>query len=253
MSEGNFFGSDFYFCNFEGATNFISSKFILCSFTNTVFENNCIRLINIPNGVLQDKPQLYSNLITNNPKWLRFNPCFNFSSLNHAETKRKKWESRQFLYNEAAELYKQLSGIYAGKGLNRDSNQAYKKAKQNEICYHFLGIWLSLKGCELFDSLKHFGKFFKNLITALFGFGYMWQAAVAWFVLLISVYGFIYNNKTQDGLEIAMSYSFNNSLGTFEKLGKIVGFFIASCQTALGMLLIGFLGFIMANNLRNDS
>lgn len=253
MSEGCFFGSDFYFCTFMNATNFVKSRFIQCSFTNAIFENNCIRLENIPSGVLQENYQAYSEIVSHYPNWIRYNPCFNYSSLNHEENNGNKKKSDKSLKKETAEFYKQLSGIYAGKGLNRDSNRAYKKAKQNERRYNRLSMWIAMKEGNTKDFFKHLWGFMNNIITAMFGYGYQWQAAVFWFFLLITIFGYIYYRNTGADMELAFSYSFNNSLGPFEGLAKIVGLFLASCQTALGMLLIGFLGFIVANNIRNDS
>ncbi len=253
MSESKFFGSDFYFCSFRGPTNFVNSKFIQCSFSNAFFENNCIRLDNIPNGILQENYEAYSHIISHYPNWIRLNPCFNYSSLNHEENKGNKQKSKRYLKNEAAEFYKQLSGIYAGKGLNRDSNRAYKKAKQNERKYHKLSATIAFDEGKMKDFFFHSWRYLKCIITALFGYGYQWHAAAFWFFVLITLFGYMYYRNTGADMEVAFSYSFNNSLGPFPDLAKIVGLFLASCQTALGMLLIGFLGFIVANNIRNDS
>lgn len=265
MSESKFWGSDFYFCSFQGATNFIDSEFVLCSFTNSVFENNCIRMQNIPSGILQENCEAYTYVISEFPTWIRLNPCLNFSSLNHEESKGNKKLSKKYLKRESAEFYKQMSGMYAGKGLNRDSNKAYKKSKQNERKYHCYEMRESIKEKAVKRSIKNFFILSKDWATASFGYGYRWQAAVVWFAILILVYGGIYYFATEfkfggfaswglpKKIEEALSYSFNNSLGPFNELAEIVGLLLASCQTAFGMLLMGFLGFIIANNIRNDS
>lgn len=254
LSESKFFASDFYFCSFKDATNFIDSRFIRCSFTNAVFENNCIRLQNIPHGILQENYEAYHYIISKFSTWRRLNPCSSFSSLNHGECRGEMNNSKIFLKKESAEFYKQISGIYAGKGLNRDSNRAYKKSKQNEFYYYALSFTKSVKELSFSRAGKILWKLFINRIIALFGYGYQWLAAVIWFAILITIYGWSYYDKmSKDGIEIAMSYSFNNSLSPFRELANIVGLFAASCQTAIGMLLIGFLGFIIANNIRNDS
>lgn len=255
MSEGKFFASDFYFCCFKDATNFIDSRFIRCSFTNAIFENNCIRLKNIPNGILQEDYKAYHFIISNYDNWIRINPCSSFSDLNHEERRGENKLSKIYIKKESAEFYKQLSGIYAGKGLNRDSNKAYEKSKNNELCYYALSLVKSVKELALLNIFRNLAKLIKNIFIALFGYGYKWQATVFWFAILIIVYGSIYysNPQNKEGIEIAMSYSFNNSLGPYKDFSEYVNLFFASCQTAIGTLLIGFLGFILANNLRNDS
>jgi hypothetical protein len=146
-----------------------------------------------------------------------------------------------------------MSGIYAGKGLNRDSNRAYKRAKLNEIKYLHKLIAKSCREYNYGAAALKISQLLLDYLTVAFGFGYMWWVVVFWFVVLIMVYGLYYYSHSSEGLEAAISYSFNNSLGPNEAITEIVNFFLASCQSAFGMLLIGFLGFIMANNLRNDS
>lgn len=244
---------DFYFCNFRGCTTFDKTEFIYCSFTNCMFENNAIRISNIPQGVIQEHYAAYEHMVLNYPAWLHYNPSATFSSINHDANKGNIPSSQLSNAAEAANFYKNMSGIYAGKGLNRDSNRAYKRAKLNEIKYLHKLIAKSCREHNYGSAAMKISQLLLDYLTVAFGFGYMWWVVVFWFVVLIMVYGLYYYSHSTEGLEAAISYSFNNSLGPNEAITEIVNFFLASCQSAFGMLLIGFLGFIMANNLRNDS
>jgi len=52
----------------------------------------------------------------------------------------------------------------------------------------------------------------------------------------------------------AYARSLNNSLGPQESFAEKVGsFFSSSTHSALGLLIVGFLGFILANKVRNNS
>lgn len=245
---------DFYFCSFKGCTTFDKSKFFECSFTNCLFENNAIRISNIPNGIIQEHYKEYCHMVLHYPSWYHYNPSASFSSINHEANRNNVPASRMSNKQEAASFYKNMSGIYAGKGLNRDSNRAYKMAKINEIKYLHLAIPSLWKKGEYSSSLRYVSRLLLDYTTVAMGFGYMWWVVVFWFIILIMIYGLYYYFHSVDEIDVAISYSFNNSLGpNSSEITKIVNSFLASCQSAFGMLLIGFLGFIMANNLRNDS
>lgn len=250
---------DFYFCNFRGCTTFDKTRFVACSFTNCLFENNAIRMSNLPQGVIQEHYEAYHHMVISYPSWYHYNPSATYSSINHAANQdakpapRQSDKARMSNMAEAANFYKNMSGIYAGKGLNRDSNSAYKMAKINEIRHLHLAIPIWWREGNKRKALRLIPRLLLDYLTAAMGFGYMWWAVVFWFTVLILVYGLYYHLHSTTGIDVAISYSFNNSLGPNNAITEIINGFLASCQSAFGMLLIGFLGFIMANNLRNDS
>lgn len=244
---------DFYFCNFRGCTTFDKSLFFECSFTNCMFENNAVRMNNIPHGIIQEHYEAYCEMVLHYPSWYHYNPSATCSSINHDANKKNTLSSRMSNKSEAANFYKNMSGIYAGKGLNRDSNNAYKMAKLNEIRYFHLAIPALWRKGERGKAVRYTSRLLLDYTTVALGFGYMWWAVVFWFAVLIMIYGLYYHFHSADGIDVAISYSFNNSLGPNSDITKIINSLLASCQSAFGMLLIGFLGFIMANNLRNDS
>ena len=256
MSEVKFYFSDFYYCCFRNATSFINSLFIRCSFPYSVFENDCIRLDNIPKGILQDDYETYHHII-HYINWIRYNPCNKFSSLNHGEEKGDQDKSELYLRNESAEFYKQMSGMYAGKGYYRDSKESYKKSKQKELSYN----WLSFK-----NYLKNISKETKiasifllktlcNVGTWALGYGYKWQAPVIWLFVIFVIFSLVYWLISPLNIWDAISYSFSGS-ASISPVCEQISLLVCSVkhfQTLLETLLIGYLGFIFANNLRNGS
>lgn len=299
---------DFYMAAFKGTTNFVGSKFVRCSITNAVFENNPLRFSSIK-GLLQEFYEDYSNLIIGNSAWHKKNPCGDFSRLNK---NKDEFKCKAFIRNEASAVYAQLSGYYAGKGFFRDSNKAYGRAKINEAWGNFYSIIGSLMPalnklkcvyyilkpvfCILVfivDMLKfilqHLGFLLKKVletnivksVLSLFGFGFSWmfgfgykiRAVFLWLAVIVSVYMFFLHHKAKEAAlsckvedtvlpdeiekpltwKTELAYSLNNMIGPFEKFTDILKDDLAAClQTTSGILLIGFLGFVLANRIRNN-
>ena len=288
MRELRVIYGDFYFCTFSGCSSFQASKFIECSFTNAVFENNVIRFRHIK-GLLQDNPDKYfENVMAASKsklKWFRYNPTGTFSNV------------KSSLKEESKEMFRLLSGIYASKGLNKDSNAAYREMKIRElrkswqniresVCglllllvlmglliYKLVGhinctVVLSCLGVYLlyllYDCIKdrikkvlrHIGKeiediyeMLSGLLTFLMGYGYKWVNVIIVFVLLIFIGAAGYKNYDNCSWKDALNDSFNNIIGIAQK--DCWGMF-AGIHHLLGVLLIGYLGFIFANKMRNN-
>ena len=253
---------DFYFCNFLGSTSFVDSKFVLCSFTFATFENACIRVDNIK-GIIQEKSDLFHDVFLHNEDlhWNRYNPCASFSTMNHFTVKKEeRILSDVFIAAESMNFYRQMSGIYAGKGLNRDSNVAYKKKVLEERKYCRLKLKAMAQRQIPSDSKLHYRfKYYKSYLTQAAGYGYKWWTPCLWFMALVLIswviYQFVANMFCLHSPEWLknLAYSFNNSLSPFEDYYRVVNIFVASLQSACGILLIGFLGFVVANKIRNDS
>ena len=141
--------------------------------------------------------------------------------------------------------------MYAGKGLNRDSNEAYRKAKLNELKFYKL----SLEQDNL--SRKERRRLRRSIAKIRFiqclGFGYKWLATVAWIagiILFCSIIGWLVSEVTIiDGLVASLK----NSLSLNDGFIKMASFLVAFFESAVCILLIGFLGFIIANNVRNNN
>lgn len=271
---------DFYMAAFKGTTNFVNSKFVRCSITNAVFENNPLRISSIK-GLVQEYYDDYSNIIIGNSTWHKKNPCGGFSCLNEAEDKNNAVKSKAFIRNEASAVYAQLSGFYAGKGFYRDSNKAYGRAKINEAwgnfysiadsCKSAFGGWSGMENCPLKKGMEEIRRVMKSVLLLLgfgfswmFGFGYKIRAVFLWLAVIVLVYMSFLHHKVAESLlsckvekpltwKTELAYSLNNMIGPFEKFTDILKDDLAAClQTTSGILLIGFLGFVLANRIRNN-
>lgn len=302
---------DFYCCDFRGCTAFVESNFTKCSFTNAVFEHQVIRFSSI-HGILQDNIEDYcKNIFDQN--WIHYNPCGKRKS----ELGKKSDLLEKDIREEAIEMYKQLSGIYAGKGLNKDSNAAYKEMKKRELrrswnyikgllasicgtitlllvyyynskefwilfCYETfpisIYIWESSIVLKTYKENKrqniwniiinNIGYFLRDLLIALLGYGYMWSRVVCHYVLIIMIGAYKFCNESIENLNFlcncdcsktadiaykGLTFSVYNSVGSYiEEYVRGVGSFFANTQTILSFLLIGYLGFIFANKMRNN-
>lgn len=261
---------DFYMAAFCGTTNFDNSEFFNCSITYATFENHCLR-INSIKGLVQEHYNEYSKIIIGLPNWHKQNPCADFSHLNESEDKNKKTLSKAFIRKEASAVYAQLSGLYAGKGLFKDSNHAYRKAKINEALFNYYTLTnefnkilnhITFKAklnpkdnnvrlSVIINCLYHLIGF---SISWILGFGYKLNNVIICFICLIVGYTllFHYCNDNIQPWYNELAYSINNSIGPFEKFTKVVGDFSSSIQTTIGILLIGFVGFVLANRIRNN-
>lgn len=244
---------DFYMCSFCGSTNFYMSKFTLCSLTEVIFEQHCPSINNI-NKLVQEDYDAYHDIIIGKVDWSKHNPCAGFSHVNEAEDNDKKLESRIHNHLEAYRVYAMLSGIYNGKGLFRESNEAYKKAKRNEAKFRSLSIKRDWENREFWSLSKQLYKRFQILISYIMGYGFKMMHVIFVFLILVIIGGVLFFNKTDaDDIWNSLAFSLNNTLGPYDYFSQIAGIIWASLQTAFGILLVGFLGFIMANRIRNNA
>lgn len=263
---------DFYMAAFRGTTNFTDCMWTHCSMTNATFENNCLRIKSI-RKLAQECYGDYSNYIIGYKTWYKQNPCADFSCQNEAEDKGSVVGSRSYIRREASEVYALLSGFYAGKGLFRDSNMAYERAKRNEALsqyYVLKEVWIKWwrrlfedkgKGngvVGIGTELRRIGKSLLSLLAFVpcwvFGFGYKLMNVVICFIVLVLGFGYVFHikgNKCEEWYD-ELGYSLNNSMGPLSEFIDVVGCWLSSLQTTIGLLLVGFAGFIIANRIRNN-
>ena len=252
MSECNITLGDFYFCGFHGATNFVGSIFDSCSFTCATFENACIRMKSFPNGIVQENVDAYHEQIIHGKNWYKYNPCGYHSSMNHAAEEGDSLESRINLAKEAADFYTELSGMYAGKGLNRDSNEAYRKAKLNELKFYELS--LEQDNLSRKERRKLRRSYAKILVIKGLGYGYKWQNTfyvIAGTIMVACIFGWIFSAE-KDFAKV-LEAGLITSLSIDKEYLKIIPYIVAFLESAVSILLVGFLGFIVANNVRNNN
>lgn len=255
---------DFYMAAFKGTTNFTDSIFVHSSITNAVFENDVIRMKGI-RQLVQECHKDYSNVIIGHANWYKQNPCADFSYLNESEDKGQIVKSKAYIHQEASVVYAQLSGLYAGKGFFKDSNLAYEKAKRNEalaryyeMINEFCILFSRNRGEKIGDIITHIGKdiltLFKFSICWTLGFGYKLKNVVLCITALIIGYTLLFHIKSAAEYPWynELAYSLNNTIGPYEKFMEVVDVWLSSIQTTIGILLIGFAGFVIANRVRSN-
>lgn len=255
---------DFYMAAFKGTTNFTDSVFVHCSITNAVFENDVIRMKGI-RQLVQECHEDYSNVIIGHANWHKQNPCADFSHLNESEDKGLVVKSKAYIHQEASIVYAQLSGLYAGKGFFKDSNLAYEKAKRNEALANYYEMMNEFRllfsrnrgkkiGSIITQIVKDILTLFKFSICWVLGFGYKLKNVVVCIAALIIGYTLLFHVKsaTEYPWYDELAYSLNNTIGPYEKFMEVVDVWLSSIQTTIGILLIGFAGFVIANRVRSN-
>lgn len=266
LSGWDVYVGDFYMTSFKGTTSFYDSSFKSCSLTNAIFEQHCPS-IELIDGLIQEDYCLYHDVLMRAENWSKHNPCAGYNHINEAEVENDSLRSRISNSREAYRVYATLSGIYNGKGLFRESNEAYRRAKENEMKKYWLEMqqaWID--DCYL-KSVKCLWKHLMILLSKILGYGYNMSRVFLLFLILVLAFGLFYYYRSPnfiefvpitdsasltDSVEMAFGYSLNNSLGPFEKFSNVVGVWWSGLHSTLGMLLVGFLGFVMANRIRNN-
>lgn len=243
---------DFYMTAFHGTTSFSHSVFSLCSITNATFDNHCLLMENI-HGLIQEDYACYSQILINRENWSKHNPCADFSELNKAEKAHCELDSRIYIAKEAKHIYTILSGLYSGKGFFRDSNKAYAKAKKCESTYLKLLMQKDKQDKAYRSWVRHWFKRLDPLSVMLIGYGYKVWPVITAFALLIAIYWCMWWYVESQPWNDSLAVSICNSMGPhFSKIDKL-DHLLASIETATGILLVGFLGFVIANKIRNNS
>lgn len=288
---------DFYMAAFRGTTNLTNSYFQKCSITNAIFEHDCIRIKGI-DKLVQECYKEYNEIIIGHKNWHKQNPCADFSYMNEAEDKQKSRKSKAFIRHEASVVYANLSGFYGGKGLFRDSNIAYEKAKRNEAWSKV--FTLADEFHKLFSNIKYLPKralqsIFKRVdgkpasasnisertwervsllqiikcifglisfcLSWILGFGYKLRNVILCYIALVLSYTVVFHNNKGELVEKYQTdfsgldefgFSLNNSMSPHSIFTEAVGIFASSLETTFGILLIGFIGFVVANRIRNN-
>lgn len=255
LSGCDIYVGDFYMASFCGTTSFHDSKFRSCSITNTTFEQHCPSIFNIIQ-LAQEDYRVYHDIIIGARNWSKHNPCAGYSCINEAEDNDNITESKIHNYNEAYRVYATLSGIYNGKGFFRESNQAYRLAKKNEAAYNMASAKKDWKE-------KNYNAMFKHLLNRLsigiswcLGYGYKIPFVFFWLCVLVIGFGTLYKHSATETIPLwsdSFANSLNNTLGPLKEFADAIGAGCASIQTAIGILLVGFIGFVMANRIRNNA
>lgn len=246
LSQCLFTECDFYMCAFTGVTTLHDTVMEDCSITDAVFENNVIRIADIK-SLLQEDCDTYIRVLEHTSHRIN-NPVK--PTTPKAPEDRSDTEAR--IAAESADAYLALSGIYQGKGYMEDSNKAYKRANDCRLRYYIIMI----KNTGVSRKLPSYVlQVLKYSMIALMGYGYQWWKVCVIFLMVVLAGG-TYMHYCVPDMNIVEAYArgLNNSMGPQESFAEIIGNFLySSTHSAFGLLIIGFLGFILANKVRNNS
>jgi uncharacterized protein YjbI with pentapeptide repeats len=230
--------TDFYRTAFKGITVFQDCKIESSSLNYISFETFCITSDNLKKNqagasLVQENEAVYKDFLG---KWIRLDNVKNEMSIIEGGLGTR--------YAEAERIYRQFSALWEGRGHNRDAEWAYVHGKRME------------RNRLLFESPNHkFKNRFKaviNFITDIFlGYGTSLSRVLTTYLLLIVLFGFIYKIMSPANigscLYLSLGYIIgvrNSALPAIETLSML--------QTGIGMLLTGFMGFIVANKIRKS-
>lgn len=252
LSSCSFTECDFYMCGFLGVTTLHNTNLTDCSITDAVFENNVIRIDNIK-SLLQEDYETYIRVLQNTTNRIHnpLNPLAH--TVHNTDLKpEKRKEKESVIAVESADVYLTMSGIYQGKGYTRDSNIAYKRAN-NWRLKHFI---FELRNNPISSKTpNNILSILKYSSIALMGYGYQWWKVCLVFIA-VALIGGAYMHYCVPDMDIVEAYArgLNNSMGPQDSFAERVGNFLySSTHSAFGLLIIGFLGFILANKVRNNS
>ena len=255
---------DFYMAAFKGTISFDGCEMKECSLTNTVFENECVRLSSIHKLIQENYTDyidiFYENIFTvvqkrDNKikcKWYRRDQCSTIGDIKEYEIGSNQLRSKSQIRLEASQVYAQLSGIYSSKGFFKDSNRAYRLAKINSTLHFWYALQCDYKKdkCATVKDVYHI---LSTLKIRILGYGYQLKKVVCWYTLLIVVYASAFRSKVGDCVSwcTAIGLSLKNSVGSENCFICFLGEIWSSAETVFGLLLIGYAGFIIANRMRN--
>lgn len=209
-----------------------------------------IRKDNIVNGILlqQDK-ESYRKFLTEwhlNGTGARRNDIHGFSAWSPEKSLQDRWA-------DAEEIYKNLNGLWQGRGFMRDSNWAYVQGRRMER-KRMMREWTS---CSTAKKIEYGWKILSNaMMDLMFGFGENMLRMVLTYIILVLLFAYIFFGEASlpSYLE-ALWISLKNMAGVgSEELNGISPFIdmLNVLQTTFGILLTGIFGFILGNKIRNQ-
>lgn len=236
---------DFYRARFIGNNIFIGSLIESCSIS-TYFEGSTFRKENLANGrILQQEFKKYSDFLK---KWheVRLNDTNEKATFNIDEGLNLRFE-------QAENIYRELSGMWNSKGFHSDANWAYIQAKRMERAVSINKFKKDNK-----NKLTNLSKIISNWIVDFsFGYGESVLKTIRTYVLIILLSTiFIYFVCPLDSILTSLEWSFKNMVAqTPNEIINHKSFIVklfSVLQSTIGVLLTGIFGFIIANKIRNQ-
>lgn len=169
---------------------------------------------------------------------------------------KSEWDPENSLrarWADAEEIYKNLNGLWCGRGFLRDANWAYIKGRRAER-RRMMAEWSE---APLPQKAALTRKIATNLsMDVLFGYGESLTRMIVTYTLLVLLFAYVfYGNASLPSYLHALWISLKNMVGVgSEQLNGISPLvdMLNVVQTTLGILLTGIFGFILGNKIRNQ-
>lgn len=209
-----------------------------------------IRQDNLVNGrILQQDKKAYERFLT---EW----NLYGTGERKNDVQKISDWSpeiSLKARWADAEEIYKNLNGLWQGRGFMRDSNWAYVQGRRMER-RRMMSEWSSTTFTQKIISLWRI--FCNALMDLMFGFGENMFRMVLTYIILVFVFAYIFFGEASlPSYFQAIWISLKNMAGVgSEELNGISPFIdmLNVLQTTFGILLTGIFGFILGNKIRNQ-
>jgi len=238
FQEALFIYIDFYRTAFKGITIFKDCKIESSSLNYISFETFCFTQDNLQMNksgavLVQENEAVYRDFLS---KWVRKDISRNTMSIVEDGLAHK--------YKEAENIYRQLSALWEERGHNEDANWAYIQKKRMERNY----LWYEKTENKFKSKLSAF----LNLLMDLFlGYGVSMSKVFITYLLTIAVFGVVYKILLGADIGSCLKMSISFTIGT-DKASNPAIETLCVIQTGIGMLLTGFMGYVVANKIRRS-
>ena len=238
LQEAWFKYTDFYRTAFKGITVFQDAKIESSSLNYISFETFCITRDNLKinssgAALVQEKESVYRDFLA---KWIRLDNVKNEMSIIDTGLASK--------YREAERIYRQLSALWEEKGHNKDAEWAYVKGKRMERNK----LWFESPANTIGPKIR---AIFNLLADLIFGYGVSLSRVFTTYIATILLFSVIYKSILTDDIIACLKLSLGYTIGAGKSSHPIIET-LSMLQTGIGMLLTGFMGFVVANKVRKS-
>jgi len=230
--------TDFYRTAFKGITVFQDAKIESSSLNYISFETFCITRDNLKRNeakcyLVQENEAVYKDFLA---KWIRLDNVKNEMSIVEGGLGSK--------YREAERIYRQFSALWDARGHNKDAEWAYVQGKRMER----KRLWFESKNYKLINKFR---ALLNLLIDVLLGYGVKLSKVFTTYLILIVIFSFIYKVMLPNDIITCLKLSASFTIGGVNPAFPAIEA-LSIIQTGLGMLLTGFMGFVVANKIRKS-
>jgi len=230
--------TDFYRTAFKGITIFQDAKIESSSLNYISFETFCITSDNLMKNksgasLVQENHAIYEDFLS---KWIRLDIAKNEMKIVEGGLASK--------FREAERIYRQFSALWEGRGHNKDAEWAYVQAKRMER----KRLWFESETNKFANKLK---AVLNLLLDVVLGYGVRLSRVIITYLTLILLFGVLYKILSGGDIVSCMSLSLGYTIGVRPEANPAIEV-LSMFQTGMGMLLTGFLGFVVANKVRKS-